>query len=399
MDFNLDEIYLAQKRLEGIIRKTPIMPFNFASNVLDANIKIKCENHQTTGSFKIRGAANKISKISDNLEEDELIVTASAGNHAQGVSSAATKCGKKAKVIMPNSAPLAKIDAVKSYGGDVELYGDSFDEAYEYAKNIKGTFMHPYNDYDIIAGQGTIGLEILNDFPDVDVVLVPAGGGGLLSGISYAIKSVKPSVEVIGVQAQNANAIAQSFSKKTKVVCETSSTIADGISVACPGDKCIEIINKYTDDVITVGDGKIAAAMIYLLERCKQVVEPAGATSVAALFDSGNRFKGKNVCCVLSGGNVDMNTLGNIIDQGMYARYRKAEFACQIENNAKRVNEFIQVFIETGANILYYSMDRIPEHYDIAYQRIFVTCEIRGEKHYKTILSKLKDGNFNLINV
>lgn len=228
---------------------------------------------------------------------------------------------------------------------------------------------------------------------------MPAGGGGLLSGISCAIKSVKPDVKIIGVQAQNANAIAESFSKKTRVVCKTSSTIADGISVGCPGEKCVELINKYCDDVVTVDDGKIAAAMIYLLERCKQVVEPAGATSVAALIDSNDRFKGKNVCCVLSGGNVDMNTLGNIIDQGMYARYRKAEFACQIENYSKRIGEFVQIFIDNGANILYYSMDRIPEHYDIAYQRIFVTCEILGEKHYKTILSKLKDGNFKLFNV
>ena len=391
MDFGIKDINEAKHRLNGIVRKTHIMPFDFASKLLSANVYLKCENHQNTGSFKIRGAANKIVKLKDSVSKKDMFITASAGNHAQGVASAATKCGMKSKVIMPTAAPLAKIEATKDYGAEVELYGSSFDEAYEYASKQDGIFIHPYNDYDVIAGQGTIGLEILNDFDDVEVVLVPAGGGGLLSGVACAIKNVNPKVKVIGVQSENANAIAESFKAKKKIVKNTKGTIADGIAVGNPGDKCIGLINKYVDDMISVKDEDIAASIMYLLERCKQVVEPAGAASVAALLNKQKMFKGKNVCSILSGGNVDMNTLGNIIDQGLFSRFRKAEFILKVEDNSKCIEEIISIFIESGANILSLTIDKIPKRHDVAYQRIYIACELRGEEHYKFIHSKLNN--------
>ena len=391
MDFGIKDINEAKHRLNGIVRKTHIMPFDFASNLLSANVYLKCENHQNTGSFKIRGAANKIVKLKDSVSKKDMFITASAGNHAQGVASAATKCGMKSKVIMPTAAPLAKIEATKDYGAEVELYGSSFDEAYEYASKQDGIFIHPYNDYDVIAGQGTIGIEILNDFEDVDIVLVPAGGGGLLSGVACAIKNVNSKVKVIGVQSENANAIAESFKAKKKIVKNTKGTIADGIAVGNPGDRCIGLINKYVDDMISVKDEDIAASIMYLLERCKQVVEPAGAASVAALLNKQKMFKGKNICSILSGGNVDMNTLGNIIDQGLFSRFRKAEFILKVEDNSKCIEEIISIFIESGANILSLTIDKIPKRHDVAYQRIYIACELRGEEHYKFIYSKLNN--------
>ena len=391
MDFGIKDINEAKHRLNGIVRKTHIMPFDFASNLLSANVYLKCENHQNTGSFKIRGAANKIVKLKDSVSKKDMFITASAGNHAQGVASAATKCGMKSKVIMPTAAPLAKIEATKDYGAEVELYGSSFDEAYEYASKQDGIFIHPYNDYDVIAGQGTIGIEILNDFEDVDIVLVPAGGGGLLSGVACAIKNVNSKVKVIGVQSENANAIAESFKAKKKIVKNTKGTIADGIAVGNPGDRCIGLINKYVDDMISVKDEDIAASIMYLLERCKQVVEPAGAASVAALLNKQKMFKGKNVCSILSGGNVDMNTLGNIIDQGLFSRFRKAEFILKVEDSSKRIEEIISIFIESGANILSLTIDKMPKRHDVAYQRIYIACELRGEEHYKFIYSKLNN--------
>ena len=398
MDFGIQDINEAKQRLDGLVRKTHIMPFDFASKVLSANVRLKCENHQNTGSFKIRGAANKIVKLKDSVSKKDKFITASAGNHAQGVASAASKCGMKSKVIMPSAAPLAKIEATKDYGAEVELYGSCFDEAYDYACKQDGIFIHPYNDYDVIAGQGTIGLEILDDFADVDIVLAPAGGGGLLSGVACAIKNVNPKVKVIGVQSENANAIAESFAAKKKIVKNSAGTIADGIAVGNPGDKCVDIINKYVDDVISVKDEEIAASIMYLLERCKQVVEPAGAASVAALMNKQKMFKGKNICSILSGGNVDMNTLGNIIDQGLFSRFRKAEFILQVEDSSKRIEDIMSIFIDSGANILYFTFDKIPKRQDVALQRIYIACELRGEEHYKSIYSKLNSLGYKISN-
>lgn len=389
MTFGIQDINDANLRLNGLVRKTHIMPFDFASKVLSADIRLKCENHQNTGSFKIRGAANKIAKLKDSVSKNDRFITASAGNHAQGVAQAATKCGMKSTVFMPISAPIAKIEATKDYGAKVELYGSCFDETCEYATKQDGIFIHPYDDYDVIAGQGTVGLEILSDFPDVDIVLVPAGGGGLLSGVACAIKNVNPKVKVIGVQVDNANAIEESFAAKKKVIKKSTATIADGIAVGNPGDKCIDLINQYVDDIISVKDEEIAASIMYLLERCKQVVEPAGAASVAALIDKQKLFYGKNICSILSGGNVDMNTLGNIIDQGLFSRYRKAEFILKVEDSSKRIKEIMSIFIEGGANILSLTIDKIPKRHDVAFQRIYIACELRGKEHYKSISSQL----------
>ncbi|MDO5329158.1 MAG: threonine ammonia-lyase [Coriobacteriia bacterium] len=394
MTLNLDEIKAANKRLKGIVRNTPLMYSHTLSDRVDADIYLKCENHQKTGSFKIRGAANKILKLKPKLPADTTFVTASAGNHAQGLAYAASACGYKSTVVMPKYAPIAKVEATKDYGANVKLEGDCFDDAYEYACSLPGVFVHPYEDLDVIAGQGTIGIEIMDQLPDADVVLVPAGGGGLLAGAACAIKSVNPNVEVIGVQAENANAIALSFNAKKRICTESSSTIADGIAVKNPGELNVELINKYVDDIVCVSDSDIASAVLFMLERSKLVVEPAGAVSVAALLTSQIDFSGSRVVCLLSGGNIDMNTVSNIVERGLVARYRKVEFFLRVPDRSDAVAKVLELLIESGANVLAFTIDNVSQDCEVNYQEIYVCVETCGKKHYLDLHEKLDSLGF-----
>ena len=274
---SLSEIMQASERLKGVLHHTELDHSATFSRMSGGNIYLKCENRQKTGSFKIRGATNKIASL---MEKGELksVVASSAGNHAQGVASAAKSFGIPATIVMPAAAPIAKVQATEGYGANVVLHGSCYDDAYAKACEIceteGATFLHPYNDLEVIAGQGTLGLEILGDLPTVDMIIVPAGGGGLLSGTIAAVKQVNPRVKVYGVQAEGANAIARSFREHTLVCTDTAATIADGIAVKGPGDICVDIINDYCDGVVTVSDTEISGAILLLMERCKQIVEP-----------------------------------------------------------------------------------------------------------------------------
>lgn len=384
----LSDIQSAKERLKDIARTTPVIYSNSVSNRLNAQVYFKCENFQRTGSFKVRGAANKIAKSNSNE-----FITASAGNHAQGVALSATRLNARSTVVMPAYAPLAKVDATKAYGANVILHGECFDEACEYALNYEADaeFIHPFNDEDVIAGQGTVGLEILEQIPDVDVVIVPAGGGGFLSGVACALKSINPKVEVIGVQAENANAIAQSFKANELLHTDSASTLADGIAVKNPGDKCFELINKYVDDIVTVSDDDIAHAVLYLLERCKIVVEAAGAAPLAATLNL--NLKGKKVCLVLSGGNIDVNTISSIIEKGLIFRYRKVEIVVKAPDKPKELKRIFDIVVDNGANVLACTVDKFSLEQKFGKQLIYLVCETRGKEHCDKLFSALtKEG-------
>ena len=326
MEIPLQEFERAAQRLKGVLHHTELDLSATFSAMTGGNIYLKYENSQKTGSFKIRGASNKIAALVERGETG-AVVASSAGNHAQGVAYAAHRFGIPATIVMPKTAPIAKAKATEGYGANVVLAGDCYDDAYAKACEIceqeHATFLHPYNDPEVIAGQGTLGLEILGDLPTADIVIVPAGGGGLLAGVAACIKQINPRVQVIGVQAEGADAIAQSFHSHSYVQTDSVATIADGIAVKAPGDITVPLIQKYADDVVTVSDLEISEAVLLLMERCKQIVEPSGAAPVAAVLKGKVDVKGKNVVCLLSGGNIDVSFIQCIIEQGLVSRHRR----------------------------------------------------------------------------
>ena len=329
VEIPLQEFERAAQRLKGVLHHTELDLSATFSAMTGGNIYLKYENSQKTGAVKIRGASNKIAALVERGETG-AVVASSAGNHAQGVAYAAHRFGIPATIVMPKTAPIAKAKATEGYGANVVLAGDCYDDAYAKACEIceqeHATFLHPYNDPEVIAGQGTLGLEILGDLPTADIVIVPAGGGGLLAGVAACIKQINPRVQVIGVQAEGADAIAQSFHSHSYVQTDSVATIADGIAVKAPGDITVPLIQKYADDVVTVNDLEISEAVLLLMERCKQIVEPSGAAPVAAVLKGKVDVKGKNVVCLLSGGNIDVSFIQCIIEQGLVSRHRRLRF-------------------------------------------------------------------------
>ena len=337
VEIPLQEFERAAQRLKGVLHHTELDLSATFSAMTGGNIYLKYENSQKTGSFKIRGASNKIAALVERGETG-AVVASSAGNHAQGVAYAAHRFGIPATIVMPKTAPIAKAKATEGYGANVVLAGDCYDDAYAKACEIceqeHATFLHPYNDPEVIAGQGTLGLEILGDLPTADIVIVPAGGGGLISGVAACAKQI-PRVQVIGVQAEGADAIAQSFRTHSYVQTDSVATIADGIAVKAPGDITVPLIQKYADDVVTVSDLEISEAVLLLMERCKQIVEPSGAAPVAAVLKGKVDVKGKNVVCLLSGGNIDVSFIQCIIEQGLVSRHRRLRFTTTSPHSAR----------------------------------------------------------------
>ena len=317
MDISLEKFKEARERIQPYLHKTPLTKSTTFSLMAGGEIYLKYENLQKTGSFKIRGACNKIFSL---VKEGELkhVVAASAGNHALGVAYAALKSGISATIVMPEAAPRVKIDSTETLGAKVVLHGDCFDAAYDHACKVceeeNAVFIHPYNDIDVITGQGTMALEILEQLPSADIIIVPAGGGGLLAGVATAAKKINPDIKVYGVQAETANAISQSYHNKSLTYTETAGTIADGIAVKRPGEKDLELILKNADGILEVSDLEIASAVFLLLERCKVAVEPAGATPVAAVLSKIIDVTGKKVVCLLSGGNIDVSLIHKMIE-------------------------------------------------------------------------------------
>lgn len=400
MDLELREIERAAKRLEPTIHRTKIESSKTFSDMTGGEIYLKFENQQKTGSFKIRGASNKIAAL---VERGEIksAVASSAGNHAQGVAYASHVHNIPATIVMPKSTPIAKVSATEGYGAKVVLHGDCYDDAYNKAREIQenegATFLHPFDDFEVMAGQGTIGIEILEDLPTVDMVIVPAGGGGLLAGVAACIKQINPRVQIVGVQAEGAPAICKSYNTKKTVVTDSVSTIADGIAVKAPGEHTMEIINKYADAVVTVSDAEISEAILLLLERTKQVVEPAGATTLAAVLNNKVDVKGKRAVCVLSGGNIDVSFIQRIIDLGLVSRERKLKFRTTLLDIPGSLEHLSKVLSESNANIIMVQYDRWSADLDPNEAIIHIACEVGGKEHGDRTVKSLEKHGYKVI--
>ena len=397
---NLEQIEKAAKRLEPTIHRTHIEKSKTFSDLAGAEVYLKYENQQKTGSFKIRGASNKIAALAERGEV-KSVVASSAGNHAQGVAYAAQVHNIPATIVMPKAAPIAKVQATEGYGAKVVLHGGCYDDAYNKALEIQqqegATFLHPFDDPEVIAGQGTIGFEILQDLPTVDIVIVPAGGGGLLAGVAACIKQVNPRVKVIGVQAEGADAIARSFHEKKSVSLDSVMTIADGIAVKTPGTLTMELINKYADDVVTVSDADISAAILMLMERTKQIVEPAGATPLAAVLNGKIDADGKKVVCVMSGGNIDVSFVHRIIEIGLAARQRKLKFKTTLHDTPGSLVNLSKVLSDASANIVMVQYDRFDANLNPNEVIIHIACDVGGKEHGEKVVRALEKNGYNVI--
>ena len=386
----LDKIYHAKFVLKQVARKTDLIAATRLCPGTD--LYLKTENLQVTGSFKVRGAYYKISQLSAE-ERAKGVIACSAGNHAQGVALAATRMGIKSVVCMPDGAPIMKVESTKRLGAEVELvkgtYDDAHDRAVELQEQTGMTFIHPYDDELVIAGQGTIGLEILDQLPDVDAVIVPIGGGGLISGIAACAKQINPRIQIVGVQAEGAPAIANSFRAGTLQPSDTVRTIADGIAVKCPGENTFRYIQQYVDRVVTVSDEEIASTVLLLLERCKQVVETSGAAPLAAVLNNKVDVKGKKVVCVLSGGNIDVSFIHKIVEKGLVTRCRQLKFSVLMPDVPGALERFAHLVAEQNANIILFQHDRVQADLDIGEAIIQVVCEVGGVEHAKRLLDDL----------
>jgi len=395
---SFDDIKKAQENIKDYIHRTPLVYSNSISRITGLEVYIKLENLQKTGSFKIRGATNKISRLSED-ERKRGVVTASAGNHAQGVALAASRLGIKAAVVMPEKASISKQLATKGYGAEVILYGNSFDEALEYARRIERdrncTFIHTYDDNDLIAGQGTIGLEILEDLPDVDSVVVPIGGGSLISGISIAVKGKKRDTQIVGVEAKAAAAMYLSRQSGKNTPVTSLHTIADGIAIKKIGDITFPIIQQKVDEIVTVEEEEIAAAILLLMERKKVVVEGAGAVPLAAIMDSKTRIKGKKVALVLSGGNIDMNILDRVIEKGLVKSGRVLRIEVELADTPDSFARLTSIIAGKKANILHIVHDRLSHKLPITKTIVRLNLETKGFEHNEEIKGELINMGYN----
>ena len=393
----LQKIKEAQKRIEDVAVNTPFSYAPYLSELAGCNVYLKKENLQITGAFKLRGAYNKIATLTPQQRECG-VVAASAGNHAQGVAYSAAAFDTKAVIIMPESTPLTKIDGVKHFGAEVILAGSNYDEAYAYAKKYGEknhlTFVHPFEDEEVMAGQGSVALEILDKCNELDAVLIPVGGGGLIAGMASAIKAINPDVKVIGVSAKGAPAFKNSFDLKRAIDTTSVRTIADGIAVRDTSSVTLEHALECVDEIISVDDEEIASAILFLLEKQKLVVEGAGAVGVAALLHHKlDYLKSKNVAVVLSGGNMDVTLLSVIIEKGLLKSHRKMKLTVTLVDKPGSLMRFTQILQELNANIVHISYDRTSISLDYGDANVTVHMETKGKQHQEEIKEALvKEG-------
>lgn len=393
----LDKVYHASFQLKDVIRRTDMI---MAPKINpDCEVHLKTENLQVTGSFKVRGAAYKISQLSE-AEKAKGVIACSAGNHAQGVALAATKNGIKSLICLPDGAPISKVEATRKYGADICLVEGVYDDAYNHALQLKEekgyTFIHPFNDEDVIAGQGTIGLEILEQLPDVDVVIVPVGGGGLISGVAFAIKALNPKVKVYGVQAAGAPSMQNSVADGKIEKLDEVSTIADGIAVKEPGDVTFAMCQKYVDGIVTVTDDEIAAAILALIEQQKLIAEGAGAVSVAAAMFNKVDIKGKKVCCLVSGGNIDVTILSRVIKRGLLKSGRTYSLTIELLDKPGQLKGVADTIAEAGGNIISVHHERASEGSDINGCYLRLVMETRNFDHIEAIRKALTERGYHL---
>ncbi len=397
LDIAKKEILEAADRLNGIIKKTPLIYSYYYSEETGADVYLKPENLQRTGAFKIRGAYNKIAKLSDD-EKKRGLIASSAGNHAQGVALAAKLCGVKATIVMPSRTPLIKVEATRHYGAEVILHGDIYDDAYHEALRLKEekgyTFIHPFDDMAVVYGQGTIGHEILEELPDLDVVLVPVGGGGLISGIALAIKSVNPKVKVIGVEPEGAAAMKKSIEMGRIVTLDVVDTIAEGVAVKTVGNKTFDIVRDYVDDIVTVSDVDIMEAFLLVTEKEKLVCENAAVLSVAALKKLD--VKGKKVVSLLSGGNIDVVTISELISRGLVVRGRVFCFAVELPDIPGQLQRIASILAEAKANVIKLEHNQFKTIDRFKQVHLEVTCETNGKKHVDEIMKKMEENGYKI---
>lgn len=400
MNISRTEVEQAAQRLKNVAHEIPLELSHTFSEMSGGELYFKFENQQKTGSFKIRGAYNKIARLA-KTQPLSGVVASSAGNHAQGVAYAAAALGVKSTIVMPKSTPIAKIAATQGYGAEVVLHGDCYDDAYQKALEIQAqsgaVFIHPFNDEDVMAGQATVGLEILEDLPDVDTVILPAGGGGLLAGAASYIKAVRPNVRIIGVQAAGADAIVRSYQQGRLLSLDRIQTIADGIAVKVPGDKTLKIINDNVDEMVSVADDEIAAAILLLLERAKQVVEPAGAASLAAALSDRLDLTGQKTVCALTGGNIDVSFIHRIIEKGLVNRGRQMRFRTVMLDIPGSLERFSRIVASLGANIIMVQHDRLHADLNLNEAILHIACEVSSAAHGAKVVEGLTKEGYKVV--
>jgi len=392
-----DMVHSAGQLLRDVAKKTDMI----LAPALAANceLRLKTENLQRTGAFKIRGAYYKIASLSDE-ERSKGVAACSAGNHAQGVALAAKQFGIKATIFLPEAAPISKIEATRQYGADIRLskgvYDDAYTEAITFSKETGAVFIHPFDDINVIAGQATVGIEIIEQFPDVEAVVVPVGGGGLASGISFAIKSLNPKIKIYGVQAAGADNMARSFREKDPLCANNVSTFADGIAVKVPGTITRELCAKYVDDIVTVSDDETATAILSMMEKQKLVSEGAGAVAVAAVMFDKLPIKNKKVCAVISGGNIDVNILSRVINRGLLKSGRLTNLEIELTDKPGQLMAVSAIIANEGANVISVHYTPGGENMDINGCFLNISMETKNREHLEKIKTALKNAGFKM---
>ncbi len=390
------DIEEANSRLEQIVLRTPLVYSYSLSELSGANVYLKLENLQRTGSFKIRGAYNKLYKLKDVAKD---VVAASAGNHAQGVALAAKLLGMKSTLVMPQGTPINKMLAVKNHGGEVVLFGDTFDDAFEYARKLERetgkVFIHPFDDPDVIAGQGTAGLEIIDSLKDVESVIVPVGGGGLIAGVAIALKTRNSNATVLGVQSEGSPSMFLSMKKNKIVETGAAQTIADGIAIKSVGELTFEIAQRYVDGILTVDENGIEESLLLLTERKRIVVEGAGAVGLAGLLKRKSDFSKKNVAIIISGGNIDINLLAKIIQRGLLKNGRLLRLELGLQDVPGSLGTLTTLLGEAKANVVEIHHDRYSKDLPIGEAIVEISLETRGFEHQEDILKLLEDSGYN----
>ncbi|POG54004.1 threonine ammonia-lyase [Haloferax marisrubri] len=392
------DIERARERLENerVVKRTPIERSTSLGDLVGADVYLKMEHLQWTGSFKTRGAYNKIRQDTDRGIDE--FVAASAGNHAQGVALAATECGADSTVVMPENAPQTKIDATRDYGASVELVGEDFQETMAYAQSLAegsdAEFVHAYDDCDIVAGQGTLGVEMYHDLPEMDTVVVPIGGGGLISGIATAIKHHDPDIRVVGVQAEGAETVHESLDKGVPVTLDDTNTIADGIATGGISELTLRTIEEHVDEVVTVSDGEIAEAILLLLERAKQVVEGAGAASVAAILSDDLDVEGETVMPLLCGGNLDMTMLQTVLVHALTSRRQTLRLRVRIRDEPGEMARLSRLIADRDANIHDVRHVRAVDALDVGEAHLLFRIETKGAEHAAAVVDTIEDAGY-----
>ncbi|MGK0466833.1 threonine ammonia-lyase [Clostridium sp.] len=397
LEFHLSEIKKAQTNLKGVSKKTALIYSDVFSNESQNSVYIKPENLQITGAFKIRGAYNKLCSLTHS-EKERGVIASSAGNHAQGVAYSAQKLGVHSTIVMPKTTPLIKVEATKNYGANVILFGDCYDEAFTEAKRLQKennyVFIHPFDDLDVMHGQGTIACEILEEIDDIDCILVPIGGGGLIAGIALAAKALNPNIKIIGVEPEGAKAMKESMDNNGIVNLSTVRTIADGVAVKKPGALTFEIIRNYVDEIVTVSDFDIMESFLLLLEKHKLISEASGALSFAGLKKI--QEKGKKIACVLSGGNIDVVTIASMIDRGLVSRGRLFCFSLEMPDIPGELVKVSTILAKVNANVVKLDHNQFKTNDRFMQVQLEITTETNGHNHVAKIINELNKGGYKV---